>query len=524
MNEANKGVQGTAHKVRCPLTPDVGCQRMIMRKQTSVFHAFDAALFSTDRSAVQGRIRTSVLLTLFVVGVVHWVGFFHAANLTAYDWPKEVAYLDTLRNSISTGVIPWCWSEEFYHGTQNFLGIPEVKLTPDVLILPLVSNPTFVLIHVLIFYSVGFWFCVRLAKDLAASTAAFFLFWLLFNFNGYITAHLAVGHFQWTGYFLLPAFFVQLFRLVAAPPASDIGSKTVLNMLLLLGMLFLNGSLHIAIWCCMFLAAAALSQPLLLKHVAIAITGGGLLGAVRLLPAAFSFGESYKPFISGYPSLAVLLDAFTTLRRHCAERVGGIWGEIGWWEYDIFIGFVAVVILAVVVVSAIRMRDLRNITPILVAACTLLLFSLGNAYGLIAKAPIPFAGVERVSSRFIILPFITMLVIGMQGVDELLHRFPRPTRMMILISTPFMAFEMALHSMLWRVARIEWSALATYPPTLSLIPNQDQLYAASVLAGSTVSLLSICVVVFVYLRIKRNAVLENEKTRTPNKAIDSDEE
>ena len=23
-NEANKGVQGTAHKVRCPLTPDVG--------------------------------------------------------------------------------------------------------------------------------------------------------------------------------------------------------------------------------------------------------------------------------------------------------------------------------------------------------------------------------------------------------------------------------------------------------------------------------------------------------------------
>lgn len=495
-----------------------------MRRHTSVFWAFDAALFTADPSGVQGRIRTSFLFMLFLVGLVHWVAFFHSANLTAYDWTKESAYLNTLRHAISTGTIPWRWSQAYYHGTESFLGIPETKLTPDILILPWVSNSTYVLIHVLLLYSVGFVACLRLAKHLQLTTLSLSLFWLLFNFNGYITAHLAVGHFQWTGYFLLPAFFLLVSQLLATLPRSSVGSKPVLFMILLLGLLFLNGSLHIAVWCYMFMAVVAFWQPSLLKHVAVAFVGGGALGAARLLPAALSFGQSYQPFISGYPSPTILLTALTTLREHNAAREGGIWGSMGWWEYDIFIGFFGVAVLAVGAFAATRSRILRSQTPILVAACVLLLLSLGNGYGLIAKAPIPFAGVERVSSRFVVLPFITLLVIGMIGVDELLRRNPK-RRILVLAAAPFMAFELALHSWTWRAARIEWAFPPDrHPPPLSVVQNQDLLYATSVLAGWTLSLCALLAVAWFYLRQKNNPTAQQNDARAPNNAIDGGEE
>lgn len=462
-------------------------------------------LFRNPKTRGHSRVRSYLLLTLFLLGIVHWVGFFHAGNLSlvAYDWVLEGAYLNTLREAQTSGVIPWRWSIPYYHGTQNFLANPEIILTPDILLLRWLPNSIFITIHVLILYSVGFYGSFLVAKQLNASFLAFLVFWLVFNFNGFLTSHLAVGHFPWTGYFLLPFFFIFLFMFVTNSQRTNSVSPTPeLCMALLFGVLFLNGSFHIVIWCSMFMTIALLWRWAMFSNVLTAILVGGLLGAGRVLPAALSFPRE-RSFISGYPNFGAVRDAFTSLRAHDSVRLGGMFGAMGWWEYDIYVGFIGFIGLVICFTFALQQRMAMCQMPLVAAAAVLLLLSLGNVYALIAKAPFPFAGVERASSRFIVMPFMLVLIIATAGIDELFRSWPKGSKVATLIGLPFVAWELALHSYYWRVDRLDRSFQQITRPDLHLIPNLDHTYAFSVYAGLSVSLITLVVVVTILFRYRQ---------------------
>jgi hypothetical protein len=138
--------------------------------------------------------------------------------------------------------------------------------------------------------------------------------------------------------------------------------------------------------------------------------------------------------------------------------------------------------------------------PLVAAAAVLLLLSLGNVYALITKAPFPFADVERVSSRFIVMPFMLFLIIATSGLDELFCSWPKGSKVAALMGLPFVAWELALHSFYWRVDRLDRSFQQITRPELHLIPNSDHTYAFSVYAGWSVSLITLVVVVTVLFR------------------------
>ena len=87
-------------------------------------------------------------------------------------------------------------------------------------------------------------------------------------------------------------------------------------------------------------------------NVLVSIIVGGLLGANRLLSAAIFF-PPIKQFVLGYPTFSDLLDAFTSLRNHDFIPFGTSYthGE-GRWEYDIFIGFTAFVVISLCLAPA----------------------------------------------------------------------------------------------------------------------------------------------------------------------------
>lgn len=95
-------------------------------------------------------------------------------------------------------------------------------------------------------------------------------------------------------------------------------------------------------------------------NVLVSIIVGGLLAANRLLPAAIFF-PPIKQFVLGYATFSDLLNAFTSLRNHDFIPFGTIYthGE-GWWEYDIFIGFIAFVVLSLCLVPALKLAKLEN--------------------------------------------------------------------------------------------------------------------------------------------------------------------
>lgn len=448
---------------------------------------------------------------LFIIGIIYWILFFNAGNLTldAYDWVKESAYLNSLRDAQIDMVIPWKWSEPFYHNTQSFLANPEIVLTPDIILLRWIPNSFFIILHIIIFYSVGFFGSILIAKKLNISLISFFVFWLVFNFNGYLTAHIAVGHFQWTGYFLIPFFLIILSKfLMDSQNTSSVNITNAFSMAILLGVLFLNGSLHIAVWCCMFMTIALFARWAMFSNVATAIIMGCLLSFGRLLPAALWFPHNGF-FIAGYPSFGTFLDAFIISHRH--DFTMDI-RALGWWEYDVYIGYSAFIILGICFVFALFRKKVTIQIPFLVASGVFLLLSFGNSYNIITKI-IPYALIERVSSRFIVMPFILFLITAMIGLDEFFSLWPKSSKVAILIVLPFVVIEIFLNSIYWRVNHLEQSFLVLTRPILSLTPNYNQTYAVSVYLSWSVSFLSLIIILVLLFRNRLTGGPKIKKTR-----------
>lgn len=460
----------------------------------------DHVFWGYPKTSIHIRMQSVFFIILFFSGVIYWVYFFNSGilSLTAYDWIKEDAYLNTLRLAQTNNQIPWQWGDRFFHGIDKFLVNPEVVLTPDIILLRWISNGSFIVFHTILFYSVGFLGSLIIARKLNARFVAFSIFWLLFNFNGYLTAHIGVGHFEWTGYFLIPFFFIILFKFAEKKqktPLLDITS--VLWMALLFGCLFLNGSFHIAIWCSIFMSIALLWRWTMLPSVFTSILFGIMLGFGRLLPAALWFPKkSAWPLGSGYPTFGTFLDALTGLRLYDFPGIQGV----GWWEYDIYIGFVAFAILLISLAVALKQNKIPYQPFLFIVACFFIFLSLGNVYFLITKLPIPFVGIERVSSRFIVLPFILFLITAMSGVGEMLSSWEKNTKTLLFIGLPIVAGELLLHSFYWRVTYIEQSFKDFAKPMISLVPCSDLSYIALVYASWTVSLISLIIVVAVLFR------------------------
>ena len=115
--------------------------------------------------------------------------------------------------------------------------------------------------------------------------------------------------------------------------------------------------------------------------------------AALFVPAA---GGS-KP---GYPGLGLLLDAFIAIRDP-----DPLSRSLKWWEYDFYIGFVAFAMIGFGLLVSYKRLDLRNHIPFFGAAGILLMFSLGSTLGLVQHSNLPFVNLERVPTRFIVIPF-----------------------------------------------------------------------------------------------------------------------
>lgn len=455
------------------------------------------------KSKTHARIQLYFCVTLFLVGIVYWISFFDSGNLSfsAYDWDKEAAYLDTLRIAQTSHVLPWQWGKAFFQDTDKFLANPEIVLTPDTILLRWISNGSFVIFHVVLFYTLGFVGSLLLAKKLAVGFFSFAFFGLVFNFNGYLTSHLAVGHFQWTGYFLLPFFFLQLLAFTEASPGEN-GSKStaILGMALLLGVLFLNGSVHIAIWCSMFLGVVVLLRWDLFLNVIGSVLLGFVLGLARLVPANLWFPRKGL-LLSGYPTFSALFDAFTSLRLHSFAGLQELIGLVGWWEHDVFIGFAAFTILVISLYVAFKGNRLPFQPYLLTAAACFFFLSLGNVYGIVNMVPLPFVSVERLPSRFIVMPFLFFLMVAMTGIERLLHSFGEKAKTFLLLGFLMTINELFMHFYYWRLAFLEASFKAAARPAIFLVPCMDQTYISTVYLSWAVSLTSFMAVIFLLIRV-----------------------
>jgi hypothetical protein len=476
-----------------------------------------SVLFHAPNTVLHRRIRGGLTLLLYAAGVLFLAQFFQVeeVRLASNDWTKEYLYLNALRDALTTRVIPWMWSEHFYHDTSKLFANPEIILTPSILLLRWISNSQFILIHLVIYYTLGFLSCVMIAAKLNFGFLAFALLWLLFNMNGFIIAHLGIGHLQWAGYYLIPAILFLFSRLHERVRKNSFRLKTTsIYISLILFVLFMNGSFHVAIWCMMFMLLSVLWDRFLFANVLYIMILSALLGTFRLLPAALFFPEN-PSFVSGYPSLPILLDALTCIRGRHYPALGGSFEQLKWWEYTIHIGFVALLLLAAGLIVAIKRRRAPLPTPLLAAAGMLFVLSLGDVYALIATSGLPFSALQRVSTRFISIPLLVFFITAIMGIDLMLKENHVWWKKAVLFGIPFILFELLTHTSHWRVDHLETLTKPAHKPALTLRTDPASDYRDSVYISWTVSKFTL-LCLLVALGMRRNNSLR-ERARRPDR-------
>lgn len=471
-----------------------------------------------------------LLIFIFFVGMMHWIFFFNFGQMSfkAYDWSEKFMHYSIIQKSIVDHTIPYHTSVTF-HGTNRFLAIPQIPISPQIFLLSLMSIGRFALINTLLLYTFGFIGCLLIKKRYRLSFFSFSILYLLFNFNGHITSKIAVGCSDWNGYFLLPFFCLFVLELLERKTLI----RTSIKISFVLLAIILQGSFHIYTWCMIFLLLLAIFNREYFKQILLIILFSSLLASFRLLPAIITFWDKGYLIESGYPTISELFNALVTIRQHTyysledlsfrygilVKGVGGILGLLTWDEYNFFIGVIG---LAVITYFGIYLRfsnspSLKNYKyqtldmPILI----LTLFSFSYFYTFIGGLPIPLFNSERVPSRFLVIPMLMLLIISSIRIEQLIHKIKNARLKFLAIAGILqMAFSLATHSYFWRISIVEWhfkDEIADF--SINIVRQQDKWYILSLKISAIISIVSFLILGYIFFRSKLRKVVISHKDK-----------
>jgi hypothetical protein len=336
---------------------------------------------------------------------------------------------------------------------------------------------------------------------------------LLFNFNGYITGHLAVGHSIFTAYFLLPYFLLLVFDLLEHEQMSW---KWVLGFSILELAVLLQGFFHLYLWCLMFLALLALFNLRLLRPVVTAGVFAVLVGLPRLLPPMLVLKRITHEFMGGPATVTDLFSSLIVLRD--PDRAMTLPSQIfplSWWEHDYYIGLLGLVVLLVFGVLFPLWRDRSRKSfqvQILVACAIFTALSIGQVYGSIihfVHIP-PFTG-ERVSGRFFALPLVTLLTFAVIQLQRELdcRKLESWVQLLILGSAALLFHDLNQHLQAWRIRYLDGLVYLFHKVPFvaaqhTISNHADPLYTGLLAGGTAAALLALGFLVILSVRSRRN--------------------
>jgi hypothetical protein len=486
---------------------------MINRFDLFVFHYHDGH-----------RGRRAVCAVVFVLaclaGLAIWADFFEFGRMrfATEDWQEKSRALEVMQEGVRQGKVPYFVTSNIskWHSTKRLLAMPHLVVSPQVLLLRFMSVGHFILLDALAFYAIGCAGCALIARRLRLSLFGSLALFLLFSFNGHVVSHLSEGHAEWIGYFLFPFVIYYMLELLTPRPIAIPTLAIGMTHFLML----MQGSFHFVIWDMMFLCllwAFAPSRRLAWSIILIAAQVV-LLAAIRVWPAAMTFGNSRLEYCPGYPSLKTLLEALVV--PHGLQpwmAVFKIGGKVSyWWEYDMYVTDAGLAFLLFFGLF-LRLRDKKGVFcpqfdalhwPML----ALLALSLGHLFYGLAYAPrLPvISNAERAPSRFIIVPVLFLIVLACARFQKYLDlrrgALTTTFRRIALLGMFYVAFQLVTHVQVWKIALMEkyplMPALANLPP-IHLAQMNDPAYVMAFQAGAVTTLVSLVAWIVLAFRFAR---------------------
>jgi hypothetical protein len=311
---------------------------------------------------------------------------------------------------------------------------------------------------------------------------------------------------MWFGYYLLPFFMLQLFRLLD----HDYDHKWPLVMGIILFGITLQGSIHIYVWCVMFLLILFV---ILRPHripILKSLIASALLAAHRLVPAALVFAEDTRRFFPGFINFRDMLSSLVN-DVSPFEAFGRL---VGWWELDHYIGLAGFVFIILFGFHPLfRSNDEESssskFTPLYIPMMIMMILSVSYFYQPIHSLPIPFVGLERVPSRFLIMSILPLIFIAAISAQGLLSSRVRSITKRFVSLTFFiiMAYDIMLHVRSWRVdnfARALPDPDRAFVSDIQILHLPDPIYSWIIGISTAVTVITIAYTAIRLIRWRRN--------------------
>lgn len=433
---------------------------------------------------------------LYLLGIFLWGKFFswNHAPLTFHDWPGiNIPRLDMMRDALQAGTLPFhiIDTASLMDVSDRFFVLPDVITTPQMLLLLVVNINTFVIIDVLIHYTIGMLGLLWLRKQKGLALFPFTILFLLFNFNGYILGHYSVGHFTWGGYFLFPIVFVLIFEFLA----HEVGWRWVTVFSLVLFYIIMAGGQHHFVWLLLFFVPLLFTTGKRAKWLLTVIFSAGLLSAWRLLPPVLALSEYQRKqnfnFVLGYPSLSHLLQAMilpTVPVESLIKPFGLNSFSENIWEFYYYVGILGTLFILYFGIWHWFKHHLKEYFHLVLPTLFVLFLSMGSNYWLARDSGIPLFGSERVTSRMVSVPITILMILAVIFLQRWLQAQYEKRHVLWLAGFSFVLF---LFSDLWENLQLwQLNGYAGYftPVTLNLNGNSianrpDPPYYTVILIG-----------------------------------------
>lgn len=474
-------------------------------------------------------------LLLFLFGGFFWFCFYYLNDplsfqsgaslfatgaLTHNDWYKELGYISVVQQSLRDAVLPFhvpSLVPFFEHVGSRFLGVPAWVMTPQILLLYFMDTYTFCFASQILTYAVGFYGCLLFKRHYRLGGISFSVLFLLFNFNGYFVTKISGGAPAYWGYYLIP-FVLYIMMRVGESDTLSLSIQAKWGLLLscaLCGILYL-GSLHLFVICVTFILFWTLFNWKWWKMSFLSLTTTFWIGAVRLLPAAVAangHGASRARGQLGYWHPDLLVNALAVLESYATQPVKGAWAE-----FSLYISIVGLLFLVYFGLWApfLRLPWVRSSWRGFVGP-SLLLFILSlwwfKKYSFLIDY-IPLLNVERVVSRYMVIPFLMVTLFAAVNLEGFLEKYGswRRVRVVLLTALGFLTVSLLRYGFVWRMHRVyrdslvfskeEWLDPARH--FVFQIQNNmtDVFYIHSFWAGLVLSLLGCAGLTLLLIRLR----------------------
>ena len=127
------------------------------------------------------------------------------------------------------------------------------------------------------------------------------------------------------------------------------------------------------------------------------------------------------------------------------------------------------------------------------AGIIIFLLSLGNTWGILSTFSLPFGGIERTSSRFIVIPFLLVVFAGTYAINKwIANQASASMKIFFFILLSFIAIDLFYQFLNWSLITTQQaSGGAKVLPSINVVDIDNYTYKNIVFSGWFISVVAL---------------------------------